>query len=89
MATLPELVSPISHGIAPPNPPRYPAEDLLSLVNKDIRKPFDMKEVLLRIVDDSRLSMFKPSYGRNLLTAFAQIQGATASVQEKNKASAC
>ncbi|KAK6397207.1 hypothetical protein LTR65_007707 [Meristemomyces frigidus] len=34
-----------------------------------------MKEVLLRIVDDSRLSLFKPSYGRNLITAFAQIAG--------------
>jgi acetyl-CoA carboxylase carboxyltransferase component len=58
-----------------PLPPRFPADDLLALVDTDIRKPFDMKEVLLRIVDDSRLSMFKPSYGRNLITAWAQIMG--------------
>ena len=56
-------------------PPRYPVDDLLALVNPDIRKPFDMREVLLRIVDDSRLSIFKPKYGKNLITALAQIIG--------------
>ena len=56
--------------------PRFPVEDLLSLVNPDIRKPFDMREVVLRIVDDSRLSEFKPKYGTNLITAFAHILGA-------------
>ncbi|EHY60750.1 putative biotin-dependent acyl-coenzyme A carboxylase beta2 subunit [Exophiala dermatitidis] len=61
--------------ISPPLSPRYPAEEILSLVNPDIRKPFDMREVLLRIVDDSRLLFFKPEYGRNLLTAFTRIQG--------------
>lgn len=56
-------------------PPRYSAEELLAIMNPDIRKPLDMKEVLLRIVDDSRLSIFKPKYGSNLLTAWAQIMG--------------
>jgi acetyl-CoA carboxylase carboxyltransferase component len=60
-----------------PPAPRYPAEDLLSLVNPDIRKPFDMSEVLLRIVDDSRLSVFKPKYGPNIITAWARIMGKT------------
>ncbi|KAK3116596.1 hypothetical protein LTR53_002894 [Teratosphaeriaceae sp. CCFEE 6253] len=58
-----------------PRPPRYPAEDLLYLVDPDIRKPFDMGEVVLRLVDDSRLSTFKPSFGTNLITGFAQIYG--------------
>ncbi|KAI8170008.1 putative methylcrotonoyl-CoA carboxylase beta chain [Colletotrichum sp. SAR 10_71] len=58
-----------------PLPPRYPVEDLLSIVNTDIRKPFDMREVLLRIVDDSRLLIFKPGYGVNMLTAWADILG--------------
>lgn len=58
-----------------PLPPRYPVGDLLSIVNTDIRKPFDMREVLLRIVDDSRLSIFKPGYGVNMLTAWADILG--------------
>ncbi|KUL81627.1 hypothetical protein ZTR_10601, partial [Talaromyces verruculosus] len=54
-------------------PPRYPAEELLSLMDPDIRKPFDMQEALLRIVDDSRLSIFKPGYGSNLITTWARI----------------
>ncbi|KAF5493071.1 Methylcrotonoyl-CoA carboxylase subunit alpha [Colletotrichum fructicola] len=58
-----------------PLPPRYPVEDVLSIVNTDIRKPFDMREVLLRIVDDSRLSIFKPGYGVNMLTAWADVLG--------------
>lgn len=57
--------------------PRYPVDELLSPVNPDIRKPFDMREVLLRIVDDSRLSEFKPKYGPNIITAFAHITGTT------------
>lgn len=56
-------------------PPRYSAEDLLYLVDPDIRKPFDMEEVILRLVDDSRFSAFKPSFGTNLTTGFAQIFG--------------
>ncbi|KAL3479635.1 carboxyl transferase domain-containing protein [Aspergillus californicus] len=58
-----------------PLPPRYDIEDLLSLVNPDIRKPFDMREVILRLVDDSRLAEFKPTYGRNMITAWAHIFG--------------
>ena len=50
-------------------------EDLLSIVNPDIKKSLDMLEVLLRIVDDSRLSVFKPKYGRNLITTWAHILG--------------
>lgn len=61
-----------------PLAPRYPVEDLFSLVNPDIRKPFDMNEVLLRLVDDSRLSVFKPKYGPNIITAWAHLMGKTA-----------
>lgn len=60
-----------------PLAPRYPIEDLLSLVNPDIRKPFDMSEVVLRLVDDSRAAHFKPTYGKNLLTCWADIHGMT------------
>jgi acetyl-CoA carboxylase carboxyltransferase component len=67
--------TPFRAGIIEPTAPRYPAEDLLSIVNPDIRKPFDMSEVLLRIVDDSRLSVFKPKYGPNIITTWAHIMG--------------
>lgn len=56
-------------------PPRYPIDDILSLVNPDIRKPLNMKEVVLRLVDDSRLAMFKELYGPSLMTAWAYIHG--------------
>ncbi|KAJ4223466.1 hypothetical protein NW759_006101 [Fusarium solani] len=61
--------------ISNPLPPRYPIDDILSLVNPDIRKAFDMKEVVLRLVDDSRLAVFKPKYGVNILTTWAHIMG--------------
>jgi acetyl-CoA carboxylase carboxyltransferase component len=64
----PEVISP-----AAALPPRYPAEDLLSFIDPDIRKALDIREVLIRIVDDSRFMDFKPEYGRNLITAWANI----------------
>ncbi|CAG7920918.1 unnamed protein product [Penicillium olsonii] len=67
--------TPTVPGLIEPLAPRYPIEDVLSIVNPDIRKPFDMNEVLLRIVDDSRLSVFKPKYGPNMITASAHIMG--------------
>ena len=74
MLTLDTPLPPIRQ-LSQPLSPRYSADDLLALVNPDIRKPFDMSEVLLRIVDDSRLLLFKPEYGRNLITAFTTIIG--------------
>jgi acetyl-CoA carboxylase carboxyltransferase component len=65
-----EYISPISV-----LPPRYSAEDLISFIDPDIRKAFNMMEVLIRIVDDSRVLNFKPEYGRNLITAWASIFG--------------
>lgn len=56
-------------------PPRYSIDDVFSFIDPDIRKAFDMREVLIRIVDDSRFLDFKPEYGRNLITAWASIFG--------------
>ncbi|CAN9354805.1 unnamed protein product, partial [Alternaria alternata] len=71
------LHSPVfdNNSLVAPLPPRYPASELMSLIDPDIRKSFDMMEVLIRIVDDSRLLDFKPTFGRNLLTAWADILG--------------
>lgn len=59
----------------PALPPRHSVEDLVSIIDPDIRKTFNMMEVLIRIVDDSRLLDFKPEYGRNLVTTWAHIFG--------------
>ncbi|OAL44236.1 propionyl-CoA carboxylase beta chain [Pyrenochaeta sp. DS3sAY3a] len=66
--------------LAAPSVPRYPMDDLLSIVNPDIRKQFNMLAALLRIVDDSRMSIFKPKFGPNLLTSWARIAGYTVGI---------
>ncbi|WP_149193754.1 carboxyl transferase domain-containing protein [Luteimonas suaedae] len=55
--------------------PRYPAEELYGIVPKDTRRPFDIREVIARIVDGSELQEFKARYGKSLVTGFAHIHG--------------
>lgn len=64
-------------GLASPSylPPRLSEEDFFGLVSTNIKTPFDMLQVVARLVDDSRVSIFKPAYGANLLCASAAIQG--------------
>ena len=59
----------------PADPPLYDAEDLLGIVSKDLRQPFDMREVIARVVDGSRFEEFKPVYGPTLVTGWASIHG--------------
>ena len=61
--------------IAEPVPPRYPAEEIYGVINADIRKPYDVREVIARIVDDSALDEFKARYGATLVTGFARLWG--------------
>ena len=58
-----------------PVPPRYPAEELYGLVPQDLRKPFDMRELIARLVDGSELDEFKKLYGTTLICGFAHIHG--------------
>ncbi|GHE25780.1 carboxyl transferase domain-containing protein [Vulcaniibacterium thermophilum] len=55
--------------------PLYPAEELYGIVPKDMRRPFDIREVIARIVDGSELQEFKARYGKTLVTGFAHIHG--------------
>ena len=61
--------------IAEPRPPRYPADELYGVINADIRKPYDVREVIARIVDDSALDEFKARYGTTLVAGFARLHG--------------
>ncbi|BFZ55811.1 hypothetical protein PYCC9005_002852 [Savitreella phatthalungensis] len=56
-------------------PPRLSEADLLGLVSTNLKTPFDMLQVIARLVDDSRVALFKPAYGVNLVCASAQIRG--------------
>ena len=59
----------------PADEPIYDPEDLLGMVSRDLRQPFDMREVIARIVDGSRFEEFKPLYGPTLVTGWASIHG--------------
>jgi acyl-CoA carboxylase subunit beta len=59
----------------PADPPLYDGEDLLGIVGRDLRQPFDIREVIARIVDGSRFEEFKPLYGPTLVTGWASIHG--------------
>jgi len=55
--------------------PAYYPEEILGLASFDVRQPFDVKEIIARIVDGSRFHEFKPTYGTTLVTGYAHIHG--------------
>ena len=58
-----------------PRPPKYDPQDLYAIVPEDVRAPYDVHEVIARIVDDSEFHEFKPLYGNTLVCGFAHIWG--------------
>lgn len=58
-----------------PAPPAGDPEELASLVPVDLKKPYDVRAVISRIVDGGELHEFKPAYGASLVTGFARIHG--------------
>ena len=59
----------------PADDPAYDPEELLGIVNENLRVPFDMREVVARVVDGSRFEEFKPLYGPTLMTGWTSILG--------------
>ncbi len=59
----------------PNDEPIYDPEELLGIVAKDLRIPFDIREVIARIVDGSRFEEFKPLYGPTLVCGWASVDG--------------
>src|SRR5437762_5063031 len=58
-----------------PEDPRYDPAEIYGIVNADIRKPYDVREIIARLVDGSRLDEFKERYGATLVTGFARVHG--------------
>ena len=58
-----------------PVAPRYPASELYGVIPVDARKPFDVREIIARIVDGSELDEFKARFGTTLVCGFARIEG--------------
>jgi 3-methylcrotonyl-CoA carboxylase beta subunit len=61
--------------VQPPMEPLHPAEEIYGVIQADIKKPYDVREVIARIVDGSEFDEFKARYGTTLVTGFARIWG--------------
>lgn len=59
----------------PVQEPAYPAEELLGIINSDPRKPYDVHEIIARLVDGSLFDEFKALYGPTLVCGFAHLYG--------------
>ncbi|CAD6194070.1 unnamed protein product [Caenorhabditis auriculariae] len=64
--------------------PLYPAEELYGIVGANLKKTFDVREVIARIVDGSRFDEFKERYGETLVTGFATIYGQRVGILANN-----
>ncbi|HKY64643.1 MAG TPA: carboxyl transferase domain-containing protein [bacterium] len=64
-----------AYDFRPPEEPLYPAEELYGIVPQDLRKGFDVREVIARIVDGSAFHEFKKLYGPTLVCGFGRIHG--------------
>ena len=58
-----------------PEPPRYSAEELYGIYETDAARPYDMKDILARIIDGGQFEEYKPEYGQTVLCGFARIGG--------------
>jgi acetyl-CoA carboxylase carboxyltransferase component len=57
------------------HPPAHPITDLYGIYESDAARPYDMKEIIARLVDESRFDEYKPEYGKTLLCGYARIGG--------------
>ena len=67
-----------------PIPPLHPTHEIHGIVPADTRTPYDVREIIARIVDGSELDEFKANYGTTLVTGFAHIHGMPVGVLANN-----
>ncbi len=65
-------------------PPKFDAADLYGIIPRDVRAPYDVREVIARIVDGSDMHEFKPLYGSTLVCGFAHIWGMPVAILANN-----
>ncbi|WP_448952211.1 carboxyl transferase domain-containing protein [Labrys neptuniae] len=61
--------------IKPPRPPLYDPKEIYGIVSADPRKPYDVRQIIARLVDGSEFDEFKADFGNTLVTGFARIWG--------------
>ncbi|MBL3576694.1 methylcrotonoyl-CoA carboxylase [Rhodovulum sulfidophilum] len=67
-----------------PEDPAYDPDEILGVVPADLRTPYDIREVIARIVDGSRFDEFKPRFGETLVTGFAHVMGCPVGIVANN-----
>ena len=67
-----------------PRPPKYDGEELYGVIPDDVRAPYDVHEVIARIVDGSEFHEFKANYGSTLVCGFAHIWGIPVAILANN-----
>ena len=77
-------VKPLQLAIAQPKPPHFAAQELHGVVPTDTRKPYDVREIIARVVDDSAFAEFKARYGATLVCGFAHIEGVPVGILANN-----
>jgi acetyl-CoA carboxylase carboxyltransferase component len=70
--------------LAEPEPPRYAIDEIYGVLPRDSRKSFDVREIIARLVDGSRMHEFKPRYGTTLVCGFAHIMGMPVGILANN-----
>ena len=83
VATLPQRREP-DINLKDVRDPLYPADDLYSLIPSDLRTPYDVKEIIARLVDGSEFHEFKALYGTTLVCGFAHIWGMPVAILANN-----
>src|SRR6266478_4000410 len=68
-------VKQVSLAVTEPREPLYPAEEIYGVIPNDVRRPYEVREIIARIVDGSELDEFKLLYGATLVCGFARIWG--------------
>jgi 3-methylcrotonyl-CoA carboxylase beta subunit len=90
LTVLRDIVSHLGHGekaaLEPrePRPPKFDAEDLYSIVPEDVRAPYDVHEVIARLVDGSEFHEFKAHFGSTLVSGYAHVWGMPVAVLANN-----
>ena len=68
-------VKPVSLSVAAVEEPLYDPAEIYGILPTDTRKPYDVREIIARVVDGSRFDEFKARYGTTLVTGFARLYG--------------
>lgn len=64
--------------------PKYPVEEIYGVLSKDTKKPFDVREIIARLVDASEFQEFKENFGTTLVCCFARLYGQTVGIVANN-----